>query len=68
MSDVDDVIGAVGPRLREIRLRRDFTIAEVSAATGISASTLSRLEGGRGGGSNSPHLHSCNSCSLPASV
>ncbi|MFD2414886.1 XRE family transcriptional regulator [Amycolatopsis pigmentata] len=47
MSHVDDVIDAVGRRLREIRLRRGLTIAEVSAATGISASTLSRLESGK---------------------
>lgn len=47
MSDVDAVIDAVGPRLRGIRTRRGLTIAEVSAATGISASTLSRLESGQ---------------------
>lgn len=42
----DDVVAAVGPRLREIRAGRRQTLAAVSAATGISVSTLSRLESG----------------------
>ena len=37
----------MGPRLRELRRRRGSTLAEESAATGISVSTLSRLEAGR---------------------
>ena len=43
----EHLLGAVGPRLRAIRQRRDATLAQVSAATGISVSTLSRLEAGR---------------------
>jgi len=43
----DDVIAAVGPRLRELRRRRDVTLAAVSEETGISVSTLSRLESGQ---------------------
>ena len=39
-------LGAVGPRLRALRGRRDATLAELSATTGISVSTLSRLESG----------------------
>lgn len=35
-----------GPRLRNRRLLNDSTLAQVSAATGISVSTLSRLESG----------------------
>lgn len=45
-SDIDAVLEAVGPRLREIRDRRGMTLAEVSGLLGISGSTLSRLESG----------------------
>ena len=45
MND-DAVIDLVGPRLRALRAERGLSIAEVSAATGISPSKLSRLEGG----------------------
>jgi transcriptional regulator with XRE-family HTH domain len=43
---VDPVLGAVGPRLRAVRQQHGATLASVSAATGISVSTLSRLESG----------------------
>ena len=36
----------VGPRLKALRTERDLTLADVAEATGISASTLSRLESG----------------------
>jgi transcriptional regulator with XRE-family HTH domain len=36
----------VGPRLRALRNRRGLTLAELSTRTGISVSTLSRLESG----------------------
>jgi transcriptional regulator with XRE-family HTH domain len=39
-------LDAVGGRLRALRQARQSTLAEVSAATGISVSTLSRLESG----------------------
>jgi transcriptional regulator with XRE-family HTH domain len=45
-SPVDDVLHAVGPRLRALRRRRGTTLAQLSEATGISVSTLSRLESG----------------------
>ncbi len=45
MND-DAVLDAVGPRLRAIRQQRGATLAALSAATGISVSTLSRLESG----------------------
>jgi transcriptional regulator with XRE-family HTH domain len=45
-ADADPVLAAVGPRLRELRRRHAMTLAELSAATGISPSTLSRLESG----------------------
>ena len=37
---------AVGPRLKRLRLRRDVTLAALAEQTGISVSTLSRLEAG----------------------
>lgn len=37
----------VGPRLRALRRRSDTTLAELSETTGISVSTLSRLESGK---------------------
>lgn len=40
------VLSLVAPRLRELRHRRGHTLAELSAETGISVSTLSRLESG----------------------
>jgi transcriptional regulator with XRE-family HTH domain len=46
-SPLDDVLAAVGPRLRALRQQRDMTLADLSAATDISASTLSRLESGQ---------------------
>ena len=45
-DDLDQALAAVGPRLRALRRQRDTTLAELSAATGISVSTLSRLESG----------------------
>ena len=42
----DPVLDAVGPRLRALRRQRDATLAEISELTGISVSTLSRLESG----------------------
>ena len=46
-SRIDDGAGAVGPRLRALRQERGVTLAELSRATGISVSTLSRLESGQ---------------------
>lgn len=45
-DDLDAALDAVGPRLRRLRQDRDVTLAELAASTGISASTLSRLESG----------------------
>lgn len=45
-NDLDHALDAVGPRLRALRQRRETTLADLSAATGISVSTLSRLESG----------------------
>jgi transcriptional regulator with XRE-family HTH domain len=43
---VDSVLNSVGARLRDLRKRRGATLSDVSADTGISVSTLSRLESG----------------------
>jgi len=46
MDDTDRTLDAVGPRLKELRQRRNITLNELAAETGISISTLSRLEAG----------------------
>lgn len=46
-TDFDAVLDAVGPRLRALRTQRALTLEEVSAATAVSVSTLSRLESGQ---------------------
>ncbi|GAA4586673.1 XRE family transcriptional regulator [Planotetraspora phitsanulokensis] len=46
-DDLASVLTAVGPRLRALRRERDTTLAQLSEATGISLSTLSRLESGQ---------------------
>lgn len=43
----DDVLDAVGPRLRALRRDRGITLADLSMTTGVSESTLSRLESGQ---------------------
>ncbi|MFK4599595.1 transcriptional regulator with XRE-family HTH domain [Streptomyces pristinaespiralis] len=43
----DEVLGAVGPRLRALRRDRGITLADLAATTGVSESTLSRLESGQ---------------------
>ncbi|MEW2357199.1 XRE family transcriptional regulator [Spirillospora sp. NPDC029432] len=43
---VAGVLAKVGPRLRELRAKRGITLSDLSEATGISVSTLSRLESG----------------------
>jgi transcriptional regulator with XRE-family HTH domain len=43
---IDRALEAVGPRLKALRLRRDTTLTALAEQTGISVSTLSRLEAG----------------------
>ncbi|MEY9937412.1 helix-turn-helix domain-containing protein [Streptacidiphilus sp. MAP5-3] len=45
-EDLDRALDGVGPRLRALRQQRQATLAELSESTGISVSTLSRLESG----------------------
>ena len=50
MSDspaIPDVLAEVGPRLKRLRARRGVTLTALAATTGISKSTLSRLENGQ---------------------
>lgn len=47
MADsTDRTLDAVGPRLKQLRHRRNITLSDLSEETGISTSTLSRLEAG----------------------
>lgn len=46
-DDDTAVLDLVGPRLRALRQQRGTTLARLSEDTGISVSTLSRLESGR---------------------
>ena len=46
-TTIASTLDAVGPRLKRIRAQRGVTLADVSDRTGISKSTLSRLEAGQ---------------------
>lgn len=46
-DNLESVLSAVGPRLRTLRRQREITLAGLSESTGISVSTLSRLESGQ---------------------
>ena len=46
-TDDEDVLRGVGPRLRQLRLEREATLGDLAEETGISVSTLSRLESGQ---------------------
>lgn len=46
-EELEEVLHAVGPRLRLLRQQRGATLAELAEETGISVSTLSRLEAGQ---------------------
>jgi transcriptional regulator with XRE-family HTH domain len=46
-SAIDEALAQVGPRLKRARAQRDVTLTELAAASGISKSTLSRLETGQ---------------------
>ena len=46
-SAIPDVLAEVGPRLKRLRERRGVTLTALAAQTGISKSTLSRLESGQ---------------------
>jgi transcriptional regulator with XRE-family HTH domain len=45
-NDDAEVLAAVGPRLRALRRKHGTTLTQLAESTGISVSTLSRLESG----------------------
>lgn len=45
-NDDAEVLSSVGPRLRTLRKQRGVTLSALAESTGISVSTLSRLESG----------------------
>ncbi len=45
-GDLNQALDAVGPRLRALRHQRGTTLTDLSTETGVSVSTLSRLESG----------------------
>jgi transcriptional regulator with XRE-family HTH domain len=46
MDDLATVLNGVGPRLRALRTARNITLTDLAESTGVSLSTLSRLESG----------------------
>ncbi|WP_043630837.1 XRE family transcriptional regulator [Nonomuraea candida] len=46
-NPAEDVLAGVGPRLRALRRARNATLAALAEETGLTASTLSRLETGK---------------------
>ncbi|MDY7089592.1 MAG: XRE family transcriptional regulator [Actinomycetota bacterium] len=47
MTTSEDVLAGVGPRLQALRRARGLSLAALAAETGLTASTLSRLENGK---------------------
>ncbi|MGC7097027.1 helix-turn-helix domain-containing protein [Amycolatopsis lurida] len=47
MSEIEQVLSGVGPRLKALRRERRMTLGALAEATGIGQSTLSRLESGQ---------------------
>lgn len=46
-ATIADALGLVGPRLKQVRAQRGVTLTDLAERTGISKSTLSRLENGQ---------------------
>lgn len=46
-NDLEEILNAAGPRLRALRQERGSTLSDLATTTGISVSTLSRLESGQ---------------------
>ncbi|MFC9895165.1 helix-turn-helix domain-containing protein [Nocardia sp. NPDC127579] len=45
--EIAGTLAGIGPRVKALRTRRDMTLTALAASTGISKSTLSRLESGQ---------------------
>ncbi|MGW1893936.1 helix-turn-helix domain-containing protein [Streptomyces sp. NPDC002004] len=46
-AELEQILDGIGPRLRTLRRDRGLTLEALAATTGISVSTLSRLESGK---------------------
>ncbi|MFD4563269.1 helix-turn-helix domain-containing protein [Streptomyces sp. NPDC058467] len=46
-AELEQILDAIGPRLRTLRRDRGLTLEALAATTGLSVSTLSRLESGK---------------------
>ncbi|MEU1624935.1 XRE family transcriptional regulator [Streptomyces sp. NPDC020096] len=46
-AELEEILDGIGPRLRTLRRDRGLTLEALAATTGISVSTLSRLESGK---------------------
>lgn len=46
-AELAEILASIGPRLRSLRRDRGLTLETVAADTGITVSTLSRLESGK---------------------
>ncbi|MBN6051909.1 helix-turn-helix domain-containing protein [Nonomuraea sp. RK-328] len=46
-TELEQILDAIGPRLRSLRRDRGLTLETLAETTGISVSTLSRLESGK---------------------
>jgi transcriptional regulator with XRE-family HTH domain len=46
-AELEQILDGIGPRLRALRRARGLTLKALAATTGISVSTLSRLESGK---------------------
>ncbi|MFB7864294.1 helix-turn-helix domain-containing protein [Streptomyces sp. NPDC056069] len=46
-AELEQILDGIGPRLRRLRRERGLTLEALAATTGISVSTLSRVESGR---------------------
>ncbi|WP_348534471.1 helix-turn-helix transcriptional regulator [Gordonia sp. SMJS1] len=46
-ADLTELISAIGPRLRTLRLARALTLTAVAEESGLSISALSRVETGK---------------------
>ncbi|MGW3207728.1 helix-turn-helix domain-containing protein [Streptomyces sp. NPDC001135] len=46
-AELEQILDGIGPRLRRLRRERGLTLEALAATTGISVSTLSRVESGK---------------------
>jgi transcriptional regulator with XRE-family HTH domain len=44
LSSVDRIVGAIGPRLRELRLQRGLSLQQLAERAGVSAAAIHKIE------------------------